>query len=69
MLGNFLYYVALVRFLSRDLCYVKVHVDARKSVMSALQLKLPTWRRNMFSRLIKQKETLTYKRTYICLLV
>ena len=48
--------------------YLKIRIR-HESVMSALQLKLPTWCRNMFSRLIKQKETLAYKRTYIRLLV
>ena len=60
----FLFLLCCARFLSRDSCYVEIHVDACKSVMSALQLKLPTKCRNMFSRLIKQKETLAYKRTY-----
>ena len=51
------------RFLSRDSCYVEIHVDPCKSVMSTLQ------RRNMFIRpLIKQKKTLAYE-TQIHLLV
>ena len=45
------------RFLSQD-------IDACKSVTSTLQLKLPTWCRNMFSRLIKQRKRTPAKRTY-----
>ena len=40
-------------------------------LLGRLPLKLSTWCRNMFSRLIKKKETLaySYKRTYTRLLV
>ena len=40
LLDNFLYYVE-IDFYHRDSCYVEIHVDACKSVMSALQLKFP----------------------------
>ena len=55
------------RLLSWDSCYVEIHVAGCIQECHAClryNFKLSTGCRNMFSRLIKQKETLAYKCTY-----